>query len=81
VRQVALLACRKPANSKFRSLEDECNWILSGREPLLGTSFTEATLHSSVSTYSPTPCQGYELVFGRISILTGFAKMKKEATS
>ena len=22
--------------SKFRSLEDECNWILSGREPLDG---------------------------------------------
>ena len=34
---------RKPANSKFRSLEDECNWILSGREPVLGTSFTPAT--------------------------------------
>jgi len=25
----------KATNAKFRSLEDECNWILSGREPVL----------------------------------------------
>merc|ERR1711936_1398281 len=25
----------KPTAAKFRSLEDECNWILSGREPIL----------------------------------------------
>ena len=43
---------RKPANSKFRSLEDECNWILSGREPVLGTSFTTATNNTRVSIIS-----------------------------
>merc|ERR1712008_636583 len=44
----AIKEAAKPAKAKFISLEDECNWILSGREPEDDDDDDENTLEVGV---------------------------------
>merc|ERR1712128_363571 len=63
----AIKEAAKPAKAKFISLEDECNWILSGREPeddddddentlddISGDEFSEMTVDLNDETHTAT---------------------------